>query len=171
MRRNVAVLNRSSLLTSFVSVSELLQKVSNPQHMFAELEPDDEGQLPNVPQRIASRLTARAAGGVRGGRGAGSSDTVSCAGALDESNNPLSAPALQHAATGEPVAATPGSGTSTEPWDIMDIMNNVTSVHSCAEHRNQQCGLGAAFDSLHRDKYVCLRHTYTYTRTRARTYS
>lgn len=37
-------------------------------------------------------------------------------------------------------------------WDIMDIMNNVTSVHSCAEHQNKQCGIGTAFDSLSREK-------------------
>lgn len=37
-------------------------------------------------------------------------------------------------------------------WDIMDIMNNVTSVHNCAEHKNQKCGIGNAFDSLNREK-------------------
>lgn len=38
---------------------ELLQKVSNPSHMFTELEADEDGAVPNVPQRIASRHTAR----------------------------------------------------------------------------------------------------------------
>ena len=38
---------------------ELLQKVSNPSHMFTELEADEDGAVPNVPQRIASRLTAK----------------------------------------------------------------------------------------------------------------
>lgn len=38
---------------------ELLQKVSNPSHMFTELETDEDGAVPNVPQRIASRHTAR----------------------------------------------------------------------------------------------------------------
>lgn len=38
---------------------ELLQKVNNPSHMFTDLEPDEEGSVPNVPQRIASRLTAK----------------------------------------------------------------------------------------------------------------
>ena len=38
---------------------ELLQKVSNPSHAFTELEPDEDGAVPNVPQRIASRLTAK----------------------------------------------------------------------------------------------------------------
>lgn len=38
---------------------ELLQKVNNPSHMFTDLEPDEEGSVPNVPQRISSRLTAR----------------------------------------------------------------------------------------------------------------
>ncbi|KDR20647.1 Mitogen-activated protein kinase kinase kinase kinase 3 [Zootermopsis nevadensis] len=37
---------------------ELLQKVSNPSHMFAELEADDDGVIPNVPQRIASKHTS-----------------------------------------------------------------------------------------------------------------
>lgn len=39
-------------------------------------------------------------------------------------------------------------------------MNNVSSVHNCAEHQNQQCGLGTAFDSLSREKYVYYFHTY-----------
>lgn len=37
-------------------------------------------------------------------------------------------------------------------WDIMDIMNNVSSVHNCIEHKNQKCGIGSAFDSLNREK-------------------
>lgn len=37
-------------------------------------------------------------------------------------------------------------------WDIMDIMNNVSSVHNCVEHKNQKCGIGSAFDSLNREK-------------------
>lgn len=39
---------------------ELLQKVNNPSHMFSDLEADEDGAVPNVPQRIASRHTARA---------------------------------------------------------------------------------------------------------------
>lgn len=39
-----------------------------------------------------------------------------------------------------------------KPWDIMDIMNNVTTVHNCVEHQNQKCGIGNAFDSLNREK-------------------
>lgn len=39
---------------------ELLQKVSNPSHSFSEMEADEDGAVPNVPQRIASRLTVRA---------------------------------------------------------------------------------------------------------------
>lgn len=34
---------------------ELLQKVSNPSHMFADMEADEDGAVPNVPQRIESR--------------------------------------------------------------------------------------------------------------------
>lgn len=39
---------------------ELLAKVSNPSHMFTDLEADEDGSVPNVPQRIASRHTSRA---------------------------------------------------------------------------------------------------------------
>ena len=38
---------------------ELLQKVSNPSHMFTEVEADEDGAVPNVPHRIESRHTAR----------------------------------------------------------------------------------------------------------------
>ncbi|EEB11810.1 mitogen-activated protein kinase kinase kinase kinase, putative [Pediculus humanus corporis] len=38
---------------------ELLQKVNNPSHMFTDLDADEEGSVPNVPQRIASRHTSR----------------------------------------------------------------------------------------------------------------
>lgn len=38
---------------------ELLQKVSNPSHMFTDLEADEDGAVPNVPQRIASRHTSK----------------------------------------------------------------------------------------------------------------
>lgn len=44
----------------------------------------------------------------------------------------------------------------TKAWDIMDIMNNVTTVHNCAEHKNQKCGIGNAFDSLNREKWVVI---------------
>nr|CAD7567652.1 unnamed protein product [Timema californicum] len=37
---------------------ELLQKVSNPQHNFTEFEADEDGAVPNVPQRIASKHTS-----------------------------------------------------------------------------------------------------------------
>lgn len=36
---------------------ELLSKVSNPPHSFADAEPDEDGSVANVPQRIASRHT------------------------------------------------------------------------------------------------------------------
>lgn len=38
---------------------ELLQKVSNPPTPFADAEPDEDGTVPNVPHRIASRQTAK----------------------------------------------------------------------------------------------------------------
>lgn len=36
---------------------DLLAKVSNPSHSFADAEVDDEGSVANVPQRIASKHT------------------------------------------------------------------------------------------------------------------
>uniref|UniRef100_A0A1W7RA67 Mitogen-activated protein kinase kinase kinase kinase n=1 Tax=Hadrurus spadix TaxID=141984 RepID=A0A1W7RA67_9SCOR len=38
---------------------ELLEKVNNPHQNYPELDPDDEGAVPNVPQRIASKRSAR----------------------------------------------------------------------------------------------------------------
>lgn len=64
---------------------ELLQKVNNPSHMFADLEPDDEGAVPNVPQRIASRLTARS----KPNRNVHQSGDIQ---AIDESNNAIHRP-------------------------------------------------------------------------------
>ncbi|XP_077551012.1 MAP4K3-like protein hppy isoform X6 [Haemaphysalis longicornis] len=40
---------------------ELLEKVNNPHNTYSDLDPDDEGILYNVPQRIASQRTARTA--------------------------------------------------------------------------------------------------------------
>ncbi|XP_049266926.1 mitogen-activated protein kinase kinase kinase kinase 5 isoform X10 [Rhipicephalus sanguineus] len=40
---------------------ELLEKVNNPHNNYSELDPDDEGILYNVPQRIASQRSARTA--------------------------------------------------------------------------------------------------------------
>ncbi|XP_037576153.1 mitogen-activated protein kinase kinase kinase kinase 3 isoform X12 [Dermacentor silvarum] len=40
---------------------ELLEKVNNPHNNYAELDPDDDGILYNVPQRIASQRSARTA--------------------------------------------------------------------------------------------------------------
>lgn len=39
-----------------------------------------------------------------------------------------------------------------QPWNLTDIMNNVTSVHNCVEHQNKKWGMGTAFDSLNREK-------------------
>ncbi|XP_022193508.2 mitogen-activated protein kinase kinase kinase kinase 3 isoform X11 [Nilaparvata lugens] len=84
---------------------ELLQKVSNPSHSFVELEPDDDGAVPNVPQRIASRLTARGVPRQIPGDG-------------DQ---------------GSPVEGSQFTD-ATRAWDIMDmnrIMNNIEHVHNC----------------------------------------
>ncbi|XP_046675812.1 mitogen-activated protein kinase kinase kinase kinase 5 isoform X4 [Homalodisca vitripennis] len=84
---------------------ELLQKVSNPSHNFTEFEPDDDGAVPNVPQRIASRLTSK-------GR------RTSVESAADEV---------------QPVDPSHFADVN-RAWDIMDInvmMNNIEHVHNC----------------------------------------
>ncbi|KAJ8920015.1 hypothetical protein NQ315_006546 [Exocentrus adspersus] len=109
---------------------ELLQKVNNPSHMFTDLEPDEDGAVPNVPQRIASRLTSRPK----------QQNVVHVdKHHMDEANNTIQK------------AANAPAGDKEQPWDLMDIMNNVTSVHNCVEHQNQKCGIGTAFDSLNRE--------------------
>ncbi|XP_065160120.1 mitogen-activated protein kinase kinase kinase kinase 5 isoform X3 [Atheta coriaria] len=118
--------------------TDLLQKVNNPSHMFTDLEPDEDGSVPNVPQRIASRLTSRA----RSRIALSPSSDIEC---IDESNNTLQKPGPSNNIL-EDELETP------QQWDIMDIMNNVTTVHSCGEHQNQMCGIGTAFDSLNREK-------------------
>ncbi|XP_066256375.1 mitogen-activated protein kinase kinase kinase kinase 5 isoform X2 [Euwallacea similis] len=111
---------------------ELLQKVNNPSHMFADIEPDEDGAVPNVPQRIASRLTSRPKP-----QNAQFVDINS----IDEANNTLQR--LE-----EPSDV---SEEQNQPWNLTDIMNNVTSVHNCVEHQNKKWGIGAAFDSLNRE--------------------
>lgn len=117
---------------------ELLNKVNNPSHSFTDLEMDEDGSIPNVPQRIASRLTSRSKpqhGGVL-------QQPVADIETIDEANNTLQRPGPSGHA-GEDIS---------KPWDFMDIMNNVTAVHNCIEHKNQRCGIGTAFDSIHREK-------------------
>ncbi|XP_075211276.1 MAP4K3-like protein hppy isoform X8 [Lycorma delicatula] len=85
---------------------ELLQKVSNPSHSFTELEPDDDGAVPNVPQRIASRLTAK---GIQQRHISGEGDDC-------------------------PTENTQYTDDVSRAWDIMDfnhIMNNIEHVHTC----------------------------------------
>ncbi|XP_068897336.1 mitogen-activated protein kinase kinase kinase kinase 5 isoform X6 [Tenebrio molitor] len=112
---------------------ELLQKVNNPSHMFTE-EPDDEGAIPNVPQRIASRLTSRP-------KPQSAIHISTEIENIDESNNTL-----------QRTGATNALPRDKQPWDVTDIMNNVTTVHNCVEHQNKKCGIGTAFDSLNREK-------------------
>ncbi|KAL3284790.1 hypothetical protein HHI36_018932 [Cryptolaemus montrouzieri] len=133
---------------------ELLHKVNNPSHMFTDMEPDEDGAVPNVPQRIASRLTSRPK----------SQDLVNSIDVdienIDDANNTLQRLAPRISANGE----------KPENWDVMDIMNNVTTVHNCVEHQNKKCGLGIAFDSLNREKSLLqyideelmMRGTYKY---------
>ncbi|XP_054281914.1 mitogen-activated protein kinase kinase kinase kinase 5-like isoform X5 [Macrosteles quadrilineatus] len=83
---------------------ELLQKVNNPSHNFTEFEADDDGAVPNVPQRIASRLTSK--------------------------NRRTS---IEAADVVQPVDPTQFTDIN-RAWDIMDInlvMNNIDHVHNC----------------------------------------
>ncbi|KRT85747.1 protein kinase, partial [Oryctes borbonicus] len=113
---------------------ELLQKVNNPSHMFTDLEADEDGSIPNVPQRIASRLTSRP-------KPRSAIQQSSEIQSTDEANNTLQRPGPSNN----------GSEDVSKAWHIMDIMNNVTTVHNCVEHQNQKYGIGAAFDSLNRE--------------------
>ncbi|CAG9816272.1 unnamed protein product [Phaedon cochleariae] len=136
---------------------ELLQKVSNPSHMFTSEEPDDDGAIPNVPQRIASRPPDRS-------KQHNAILSNSEMDRIDEANNTLlRASELPSVIVEE----------KSQPWDVMDIMNNVTSVHICVEHQNQKCGIGNAFDSLNREKSLLqyideelmMRGSYKYHQT------
>ncbi|XP_072399001.1 mitogen-activated protein kinase kinase kinase kinase 5 isoform X5 [Diabrotica undecimpunctata] len=123
---------------------ELLQKVNNPSHMFADLEPDEDGAVPNVPQRIASRLTSRP----KPQNAVLSNSDVD---RIDEANNTLQRSDIPTVIVEE----------KQPQWDLMDIMNNVTSVHNCVEHQNQKCGIGNAFDSLNRENFSQERKAMT----------
>ncbi|XP_006558878.1 mitogen-activated protein kinase kinase kinase kinase 5 isoform X7 [Apis mellifera] len=105
---------------------ELLQKVSNPSHMFTELEADEDGAVPNVPQRIASRHTARPR-------------PKSPIPQLDSDDQINFDGTLQRDVISPSVDTNPS-------WDIMDIMNNVKSVHNCDVHPD--CGIGTAFEDV-----------------------
>ncbi|XP_011333618.1 mitogen-activated protein kinase kinase kinase kinase 5 isoform X4 [Ooceraea biroi] len=104
---------------------ELLQKVSNPSHMFADLEADEDGAVPNVPQRIASRHTARPR----------PKSPISQLDSDDQIN--IDGGTLQRDVP---------SVDSNPAWDIMDIMNNVKAVHNCDVHPD--CGIGTAFEDV-----------------------
>ncbi|KAG7206457.1 hypothetical protein KM043_003808 [Ampulex compressa] len=104
---------------------ELLQKVSNPSHMFTDLEADEDGAVPNVPQRIASRHTARPR----------PKSPISQLDSDDQIN--LDGGTLHGDAVSPSVDTSPA-------WDIIDIMNNVKSVHNCDVHPD--CGIGTAFE-------------------------
>lgn len=110
---------------------ELLQKVSNPSHMFADLEADEDGAVPNVPQRIASRHTARPRP-----KSVSQLDSdgkheliVNCVSSFYSCSNTLivirlidqiniDGGTLQRDSISPSVDSNPA-------WDIMDIMNNV----------------------------------------------
>ncbi|XP_051154958.1 mitogen-activated protein kinase kinase kinase kinase 5 isoform X2 [Leptopilina boulardi] len=106
---------------------ELLQKVSNPSHMFTDLEADEDGAVPNVPQRIASRHTARS-------RPKSPISQLDC----DDQIN-LDGETLQR-------ESIPSSVDTSPAWDIMDIMNNVKTMHNCDVHPD--CGIGTAFEDV-----------------------
>ncbi|XP_044008476.1 mitogen-activated protein kinase kinase kinase kinase 5 isoform X3 [Aphidius gifuensis] len=108
---------------------ELLQKVSNPSHMFTEMEADDDGAVPNVPHRIASRHTVKARP---------KSPILQSLDCDDQIN--LDTGTLQRDSTSTQI------DTNNSVWDIMDIMNNVKTVHNCDVHPD--CGIGTAFDDV-----------------------
>ncbi|XP_015111938.1 mitogen-activated protein kinase kinase kinase kinase 5 isoform X5 [Diachasma alloeum] len=108
---------------------DLLQKVSNPSHMFTELDADDDGAVPNVPQRIASRHTAARATPKNFVSQLDSDDQINLESGTIRGSTPSSQP----------------DGTN-PVWDIMDIMNNVKTVHNCDVHPD--CGIGTAFDDV-----------------------
>ncbi|XP_014214960.1 mitogen-activated protein kinase kinase kinase kinase 3 isoform X2 [Copidosoma floridanum] len=104
---------------------ELLQKVSNPSTTYADMEPDEDGAVPNVPQRIASRHTAKQR----------PKSPVSQLDSEDRFN--LDEGTLQRDSTSPSVDNNPA-------WDIIDIMNNVKTVHNCDVHPD--CGIGSVFE-------------------------
>ncbi|XP_057661328.1 mitogen-activated protein kinase kinase kinase kinase 5 isoform X5 [Diorhabda carinulata] len=124
---------------------ELLQKANNPSHMFTDLEPDEDGAVQNVPQRIASRLTSRP-------KPQNAVLSNSDMDRIDEANNTLQRSDIPTVIVEE----------KQPQWDLMDLMNNVTSVHNCVEHQNQKCGIGNAFDSLNREKGAYNYHQSDY---------
>ncbi|XP_056632161.1 mitogen-activated protein kinase kinase kinase kinase 5 isoform X5 [Diorhabda sublineata] len=123
---------------------ELLQKANNPSHMFTDLEPDEDGAVQNVPQRIASRLTSRP-------KPQNAVLSNSDMDRIDEANNTLQRSDIPTVIVEE----------KQPQWDLMDLMNNVTSVHNCVEHQNQKCGIGNAFDSLNRENFSQERKAMT----------
>nr|CAD7399374.1 unnamed protein product [Timema cristinae] len=99
---------------------ELLQKVSNPQHNFTEFEADEDGAVPNVPQRIASKHTSARA----------RSKPMADLGIRHRDNcNPDQIQRDNEISAGRPL--TPHYADVSRAWDIMDIMNNIETVHSC----------------------------------------
>ncbi|GLG95818.1 Serine/threonine-protein kinase hippo, partial [Gryllus bimaculatus] len=100
---------------------ELLQKVSNPSLMFTDLEADDDGAVPNVPQRIASKQTAP----------------------REKAKMALPDPPSNHnrEEAGDELECSLDAITPVPPqfayvtraWDIMDIMN-IEHVPTCDNH-------------------------------------
>jgi len=99
---------------------ELLQRVSNPSHMFTELEADDDGAVPNVPQRIASKHTS-----ARVKTRPITDVTVNHNRELSHSDKTLQ----RDGDAVEPM--TSHYADVSRAWDIMDIMNNIETVHNC----------------------------------------
>ncbi|XP_012270054.1 mitogen-activated protein kinase kinase kinase kinase 5 isoform X2 [Orussus abietinus] len=106
---------------------ELLQKVSNPSHMFTDLDADEDGAVPNVPQRIASRHTARPR----------PKSPIPQLDSDDQIN--LDAGTLYRDFISPTVERN-------AVLDIIDIMNNLKSVHNCDVH--PECGIGTAFEDV-----------------------
>ncbi|XP_058806133.1 mitogen-activated protein kinase kinase kinase kinase 5-like isoform X3 [Phymastichus coffea] len=103
---------------------ELLEKVSNFSHAFTELEPDEDGHVANVPQRIASRHTVKAR----------PKSPISQLDSDDRLN--LDDGTLQRD------SSSPWQAPAT--WDFIDIMNNDKTANNCDAH--QESGIGSVFE-------------------------
>ncbi|XP_065344878.1 mitogen-activated protein kinase kinase kinase kinase 5 isoform X2 [Cloeon dipterum] len=98
---------------------ELLQRVSNPPHMFSELDLDDEGAVSNVPQRISSRTAVTV-----------QQRDIEQGNQIQALSTPSPPPPLP---TTSPPVMHPSE--VTRPWDILNISTPPVS-HTCEVHND-----------------------------------